>query len=120
MIDAVLEHSDVQRWLLGRETLPQRSNILLKTAYRIWRRYVIPGERLPPYSPKIPLTAIQGAAKINGRLVLAKWVVKRIQTVGDLFEEGRLLTYEELADTHTLGKGEFITYSALQHLVRTV
>ncbi|KAJ1208583.1 hypothetical protein NDU88_003966 [Pleurodeles waltl] len=119
MINTALEHSDVHRWLLGHETLLQRSNILLITADRIWHRYVIAGERPPPYSPKIPLTAIPGADKINGRLVLANWVGKGIQTVGDLFAEGRLLTYEELANMLTLGNGKFITYGALQHLVRT-
>ncbi|XP_069076674.1 uncharacterized protein [Pleurodeles waltl] len=111
IVNAALKHSDMQRWLVGRETLPQRSNILLKTADRIWRRYVIAGERPPPYSPRIPLTAITGADKISGQLGLANWVGRGIQTVAELFEGGRFLPYEVLADTHTLGRGEFITHS---------
>ncbi|KAJ1201531.1 hypothetical protein NDU88_005339 [Pleurodeles waltl] len=67
---------------------------------------------------RVPLTALPEADKINGRLGLANWVGRGIQTVGELFEEGRLLSYEALADAYIFGRGEFITHGATR-LVRT-
>ncbi|KAJ1114197.1 hypothetical protein NDU88_002436 [Pleurodeles waltl] len=104
-------------WLIGRVTSPQNGNILMKVADRIWRRYVAPGARTPPYSPKITLLATPGVDILQDRLGLTSWTAKGIQPIGELFAEGRLKPYEALAEAYKLGPGEFITHGALQYLI---
>ncbi|KAJ1176235.1 hypothetical protein NDU88_001518 [Pleurodeles waltl] len=93
-------------------------NILLHNARRVWHRYVLSGDKTPQYSPKIPLLDIPKVERIAGKLDLTAWPMNGIQTVGDLFSDGQIITYEALADVHYLGRGNFITFGAMRQLIR--
>ncbi|KAJ1176430.1 hypothetical protein NDU88_001711, partial [Pleurodeles waltl] len=88
----------------------------MKAARWNWRRYVLRGNRTPSYSPRIPLLAIPDIGRVVGQHRSAVWPTKGIQTIGDIFEGGRFLTYEALASAHDLGQGWFVAYSALHQL----
>ncbi|KAJ1128464.1 hypothetical protein NDU88_006842 [Pleurodeles waltl] len=98
---------------MDRDELRRMQNILLHNARRIWHRYVLSGDKTPQNSPKIPLLDIPKVERIAAKLDLTAWPMNGIETVGDLFSDIQIITYEAQADAHKLGRGDFITYGGM-------
>ncbi|KAJ1171193.1 hypothetical protein NDU88_003063 [Pleurodeles waltl] len=74
------------------------------------------GESVPALFTQDPPAAILDIGGVAGQHRLAVWPTKGILTIGDIFEEGRFLTYEALANAHNLGHGWFIASAGMWYM----
>ncbi|KAJ1091063.1 hypothetical protein NDU88_004191 [Pleurodeles waltl] len=106
-------------WLTSKPHKVVLVNPLLATAHACWAKYVQKGADKLPYSPHIPLNYLL-AGTAAGMQAVKLWSEAGIQTVGDCFEDGKLMTFEALQALTEINPGQFLTYHAVCHEIRKI
>lgn len=92
---------------------PRPSQIHIELAHRCYRRSLQLTRDTIPYAPTLPLVGTpRGRDKVT-ETALTIWHEAGIETLGDLYLEGTLLTFETLAADSGIPVGQFLLHTAI-------
>ncbi|KAJ1160713.1 hypothetical protein NDU88_001206, partial [Pleurodeles waltl] len=113
-----LQGVPIYTWLTDRTVKHTTSNSLLIAAHACWRRYVQKGGTGSPYSPLIFLGQIPGGTRLLKAHSLAPWAEAGIETVGNCFDDGVMMSFEAIRDFTSVGSGQIMSYYSICHLTK--
>ena len=111
---------DILNWLLGTSVPGVQASTLIRVAWKCWKRYVQPKGVPPPYAPGLPLWSVPELAVLLKSHSAAPWRRACIVRLGDIFEEGTLMTFQRLQDLYELNAQAFLSYGALGGVLQEV
>ncbi|KAJ1209313.1 hypothetical protein NDU88_004691 [Pleurodeles waltl] len=98
--------------------VPAPRQVFLRVAYRCFHRSLCLTERVAPFAPAIVLLGTPRGPKIISGSELRGWHEVELCTLGDLYEDGQLLSFTRLQEMG-LPPGQFLLYSYLLGALRS-
>ncbi|KAJ1083200.1 hypothetical protein NDU88_003360 [Pleurodeles waltl] len=89
------------------------SNLLKKTARRCWSAFTRKSGQEFPYAPQLSLRVVLGSDISLRDLSLRAWEVLGIVEWGDLFEDHKVVPFDNLVNDFGVSPGTFMSYAAM-------
>lgn len=100
--------------VLGQRLRPHSLTREERALQQCWSRSHKRHGVLRPYAPEIPLGACTALPHGGDWSALGSWEEKGLQMIGDLYEDGVMLPFQELRDRYDLPRGDYLLHLQLR------